>query len=590
MRVVPWSRAGRFAVRWIIWFWMIWCGACLACHVAKAHDRRVEPIADTLRQEFQLDPFYVKCAIADGLPIVASAKVTDYALLEAAYLIDRVLLGRDDLRRALVEAKIRFGVLATTEFTTQMPEYRYLQPALFWDKRARGLGATPEQPLVSCGEENLLNLEGDPYQGENILIHEFAHALHLVALRKVDPTFDTRLQAAFAESRRLQLWKSTYSATNSEEYWAEGVQSWFNCNRHYGPQHNRVETREKLQAYDPGLARLVHEVFGENSWTYVPCERRQQAEHLAGFDALRAPPFEWPAEVLEWNRLNLGTGEIRGKTSNGEIVISTHARVAGAIQSLTWNGKEFLDKADHGRLLQSASSFDVHGSFLPEVFNPTEAGSRADGASNTAASSLFRYQAAESGLRSITQMAFWLGPGEKTPSGDLAGNETVVSNHWLSRRVQIGYQELTHAIEYEVTFTLPEDEWHTYAQFEALTGYMPAEFGNFWQFHPDQGEFSPLDDGPGEQPLPVAFSTSDGAYAMGIYSPDQPSPGFEQAGYGRFRFAAEQVNKWNCVFRLRDEQGIAADKYIFRCFVIVGTLDDVRQTMGILVHEFATPN
>lgn len=39
---------------------------------------------------------------------------------------------------------------------------------------------------------------------------------------------------------------------------------------------------------------------------------------------------------------------------------------------------------------------------------------------------------------------------------------------------------------------------------------------------------------PGEQEFPVVFSTPDGQFAMGIYFPDQPSKGFEKAGYGRF--------------------------------------------------------
>ncbi len=53
-----------------------------------------------------------------------------------------------------------------------------------------------------------------------------------------------------------------------------------------------------------------------------------------------------------------------------------------------------------------------------------------------------------------------------------------------------------------------------------------------------------LDDGPGEQAFPVALATANGLHAMGVYSAE-PSP-----GYGRFRFKAERVNKWNCVFRV----------------------------------------
>src|SRR5438067_13528482 len=132
-------------------------GALLAGVVLAAGGPRVGPPPEGLRRDLGLDPFYSKCVVTGGFPVVGSAKVSDYALLEAAYLIDHMLAGRDDLRQALVRHKVRFGVLAATEYTTDLPEYRNMRPAEFWNKRARGLGATPRQPLVSCGEENLLN-------------------------------------------------------------------------------------------------------------------------------------------------------------------------------------------------------------------------------------------------------------------------------------------------------------------------------------------------------------------------------------------------------------------------------------------------
>ena len=74
---------------------------------------------------------------------------------------------------------------------------------------------------------------------------------------------------------------------------------------------------------------------------------------------------------------------------------------------------------------------------------------------------------------------------------------------------------------------------------------------------------------------------------MGIFSPDQPSRGFENVGYGRFRFPREKVVKWNCVFRVRAENGIADGECRFRQYVVVGTLEDVRQAMVKLTEEFA---
>ena len=185
-------------------------------------------------------------------------------------------------------------------------------------------------------------------------------------------------------------------------------------------------------------------------------------------------------------------------------------------------------------------------------------------------------------------MAFWLAPGEKS-NGQPARNDRVLSEHTVSKRVHIGHKELPHAVEYETTFTLPEGEKHTSAQFEALTGYMPAEFGRFWKYNIEKGELEELDDGPGEQARPVVLSTADGAFAMGVYSPDQPAAGYERLGYGRFRFKAEKVNKWNCVFRIRDPKGITAGDYRFRMFVAVGTLEDVKATLKALVDEFKHP-
>jgi len=276
-----------------------------------------------------------------------------------------------------------------------------------------------------------------------------------------------------------------------------------------------------------------------------------------------------------------GDAVIRGKAGPSEIVITTTRRVAGAIHSLTWGGVEFLDSADHGRQLQSASNLDCGERFIPEVFNPTEAGSAADGAGPTSSSRLLCLRAEGDTLETTTRMAFWLAPGG-TSAGHPAYNRTPLSDHLLTKRVRIGYKDLPHAIAYDVTFTLPAAEHHTLAQFEALTGYMPPAFTTFLALDPTSGALSPLSDGPGEQTRPVVFSTPDGSHAMGVYSPARPP-----AGYGRFRFAAEKVNKWNCVFRVRARagDGVPPGPYRYRIFVAVGTLEDVRRTLTALARE-----
>src|SRR3982750_2658169 len=94
-----------------------------------------------------------------------------------------------------------------------------------------------------------------------------------------------------------------------------------------------------------------------------------------------------------------GDAVVRAAAGGSEIVITTTSRCAGAIHSLTWNGKEFIDSADHGRQLQSAANFDAgEQPFFPETFNPTEAGSARDGAGKKSTSKLLELRAKDNEL------------------------------------------------------------------------------------------------------------------------------------------------------------------------------------------------
>jgi hypothetical protein len=253
-------------------------------------------------KELELDPFYTKYVSAHGLPVVGSAKVSDFALREAAYLVDNMLSYRPEIREAMIKNKIRVAVMAYSERTTDIPEHRDMKPKDYWNIRARGLGASRRTPVVSCAEENLLNYRGDPYSTENILIHEFGHGIQGVGLSSVDPTFGTRLRKVYKDAQDKGLWKGTYAGSNVGEYWAEGVQSWFDTNRQNDSQHNHVDTRDELKAYDPELAKLCNEVFGDGPWRYIRPDHRKEPAHLAGFDLKKAPAFKWEPELLAARR------------------------------------------------------------------------------------------------------------------------------------------------------------------------------------------------------------------------------------------------------------------------------------------------
>jgi hypothetical protein len=231
-----------------------------------------------------VDPFYKKYTDALGVAILSSEKAPDAALLVARDIVIHMLAKRPDLRQEMAKKKMRVGVMAQSEMTTDIPEHKnrkkparddprltpgekanYDQPGgigsvtdkEYWDRRARGLGGNP----TTCAEENLLGYPGTRYYGENILVHEFAHGIMGVAIRTADPKLFEEIQTAYKEAMSKGLWKGHYASTNANEYWAEGTQTWFWSNYEYMDGERRVQTPEDLQGYDPKLYELLSRVY-----------------------------------------------------------------------------------------------------------------------------------------------------------------------------------------------------------------------------------------------------------------------------------------------------------------------------------------
>ena len=231
------------------------------------------------------DPFYKKHTDAIGIPILSSEKVPDAALLVARDIVIHMLAKRPDVRSAMLERKMRVGVMAQSESTTDVPEHRNWRkpgpsdPRLsknekenyeqrigrltdqeYWDRRARGMGGNP----TTCAEENLLGYPGTRYFGENILVHEFSHAIMSIGIRKVDPDLFKEIRAAYDEAMEKGLWKGHYASTNANEYWAEGTQTWFWSNYEYIDGDLHVQSPDDLKSYDPRLYELLSRVYPDH--------------------------------------------------------------------------------------------------------------------------------------------------------------------------------------------------------------------------------------------------------------------------------------------------------------------------------------
>ena len=248
------------------------------------------PPPKEVRDFFQLDQYYQQWINVRGFPVLASAEVSPYAVKEAAWTIGHMVGHRPDILKVMAQNKARFSIVPHNKHLPDIPEYDFGRLDFFWEMRARGIGGltttSPEENII-CGDSNYCYAE---------LIHEFAHQLHGWGLNRIDSTFDSRLETLYNAALKEGLYQERYAGSNRWEYWAEGVGSWFN-----GPNRNSnvAHTRLALKKYDPRLATLLTEVFGDGSWRYTPPATRTHLPHLQGFNPQEAPIYQRPPELLE---------------------------------------------------------------------------------------------------------------------------------------------------------------------------------------------------------------------------------------------------------------------------------------------------
>ncbi|MBP7507321.1 MAG: hypothetical protein KA807_05850 [Prolixibacteraceae bacterium] len=229
----------------------------------------IKPEISTPPSSLKLNSFYKKYIDANGIAVVSSWRVPDSALYKAWEIVSFMTNDLpDEVLNQMNKEKARVGVMARYEGTTDIPEHAFLanDTSINWDLRARGLGGDMELPLTTCAEENLLCYQIDKYHAEDILVHEFAHAIHLIGISPKDPSFNNILQKYLDNAVSAGKYEKTYAKTDIYEYWAEGIQDWFNVNAEVplpDGKHNQINTREELKEYDPDLYKLINIYFSE---------------------------------------------------------------------------------------------------------------------------------------------------------------------------------------------------------------------------------------------------------------------------------------------------------------------------------------
>src|ERR1051325_6833749 len=226
--------------------------------------------------------FYKKCIDVKGMPVAASAEVSDLALQRTYEIVTHLLAGRPDVLQAMVKNKMYLIIIGKDQVYTDMPEYRNHPNPAYQNERVRGTGGKP----TSFGEENVLNLPIDRYDDESIGLHEFCHTID-GTLRSIDSTWGQRKNAVFKSVTSKGLWKNTYTGSNPGEYWSEICQSYFDCNRINNWNHGPIGTREQLKIYDPEGYELVRTAF------HLSPEQDYHYQRLQKLPNVIAPPAKF---------------------------------------------------------------------------------------------------------------------------------------------------------------------------------------------------------------------------------------------------------------------------------------------------------
>jgi alpha-glucosidase len=245
---------------------------------------RTQPSVIPPPAKFQFDPYYTKFTFAREFPVLGSRHASDEALLRANDTIRKMFAYRHDILKALINDGARLVVLGRAEKLGDLPEFKgerdrpgFDQPR-YWDY-------DPDRKLMVVPEENVLGLPTDPFAGEVVLVGLFARGLHRVCgtrpvdpgfekqrdkqqyelrVKRLDTDFDKRLEKLFEAATTRNLWKGTPAARDRVEYWAAGVQAYFDAAGTGVAPHGAdrpITTREHLRAHDPELFALVDETM-----------------------------------------------------------------------------------------------------------------------------------------------------------------------------------------------------------------------------------------------------------------------------------------------------------------------------------------
>ncbi|HWV77699.1 MAG TPA: hypothetical protein VN027_10375 [Isoptericola sp.] len=221
----------------------------------------------------RLDYYTQSVTTGSGIVVKANPRVDPATLDLAAAQVD-VQLGKSDngIAARMADFGCSLAVYASRENAYLVPEHRGGYDPEMYDVEGYG-GSEWNGCVSSISERNVLRTRGDEnaflntgYPNENILIHEFGHAVRLVGIETLaDTGLSDELYDAYENSWSTGRWPNTYAIGNIDEYFATLSAIWFDVMAEKPDWtdgvRSPINTRAELKAYDPQAYALLAKVY-----------------------------------------------------------------------------------------------------------------------------------------------------------------------------------------------------------------------------------------------------------------------------------------------------------------------------------------
>ena len=215
--------------------------------------------------------YYTKYIDADGIAILASARVADEHLLEAWRVVLTMTAKHPALRDRL---RVQHGFyMVLFKYSTRDNNMSFV-PEFFGElgdygtyrEQSRYTRRVDWQGRYIRGVDCISGMREEYFGRMRTFTHEFAHALDY-EMERLSPGWSDRVKQAYQQAKASDayrnLWAPYIVTENSREYFAEGVVIWY-----YGIGEDReFESHEAFAAVDPLLYGLLSEWFYQGAFS-----------------------------------------------------------------------------------------------------------------------------------------------------------------------------------------------------------------------------------------------------------------------------------------------------------------------------------